>query len=246
MQLNTIKPATGAKHAKKRVGRGIGSGTGKTAGLGHKGQKARAGGYHKIGFEGGQMPLQRRLPKRGFVSPTRYHTAEVRLSDLNKLTADVIDILVLKEFGVVPIHALSAKVIVAGEIKRSVTLHGLLASKGAKAAVEAAGGKVEIPEGAEAVLAASGKKAARKAAAVVKAKSRAQTTSATIAEEKAKAEAEAEAKGETKSKAKAEAKAQPKAKADAKTETRADTKAEPKAKGGKPKPVASQKTKKAE
>ncbi len=240
MQLNTIKPAAGAKRAKKRVGRGIGSGTGKTAGLGHKGQRARAGGYHKTGFEGGQMPLQRRLPKRGFVSATRDDTAEVRLSDLNRLTADTIDILVLKESGVVPIHALSAKVIVSGEIKRSVTLHGLLVSRGARAAVEAAGGKVEMPAGAEAGPAASGKKAARRAEAVVKAKTRAETTSATIAEEKAKAEALAEAKGETK------AKARTKAKAESKAETGADPKAATKTKGGKPKPAASQKNKKAE
>lgn len=238
MQLNTIKPAAGAKHAKKRVGRGIGSGTGKTAGLGHKGQRARAGGYHKTGFEGGQMPLQRRLPKRGFVSTTRDDTAEVRLSDLNRLVADTIDILVLKEFGVVPIHALSAKVIVSGEIKRSVTLHGLLVSKGARAAVEAAGGKVEMPDSAAAKPAASGKKAARKVEAVAKAKIRAETTSATIAVEKAKAEAEAEAKGETKAKAQAKAKA--------KAEPKADAKDDAKAKGGKPKPAASQKNKKAE
>src|ERR1700687_3132632 len=117
MQLNALKPAPGAKQPRHRVGRGMGSGSGKTAGLGHKGQRARAGGYHKTGFEGGQMPLQRRLPKRGFVSATRDDTAEVRLSDLDKLAADTIDILVLKESGVVPIHALSAKVIVAGEIK---------------------------------------------------------------------------------------------------------------------------------
>src|SRR3974390_1298369 len=100
MQLNTIRPAAGAKHAKKRVGRGIGSGTGKTAGLGHKGQKARAGGYHKTGFEGGQMPLQRPLPKRGFISLTRDDTAEVRLSDFNRLKSETIDIHVLKEAGV--------------------------------------------------------------------------------------------------------------------------------------------------
>jgi len=163
MQLNTIKPAAGAKHAKKRVGRGIGSGLGKTAGLGHKGQKARAGGYHKVGFEGGQMPLQRRLPKRGFVSPLRHDTAEVRLSDLNKLDADVIDILALKAAGVVPIHALSAKVIVSGALKRKVVLHGLLVSKGARVAVEAAGGKVELPATADVAVPAA---AAPEAAAV--------------------------------------------------------------------------------
>ena len=239
MQLNTIRPAAGAKHAKKRVGRGIGSGTGKTAGLGHKGQRARAGGYHKTGFEGGQMPLQRRLPKRGFVSAMRDDTAEVRLSDLERLAVDTIDILVLKEAGVVPIHALSAKVIVAGEIKRSVTLHGLLVSKGARAAVEAAGGKIEMPAGAEVKPAASGKKAARKAAAMAKAKIRAETNSATIAAENAKAEAEAAAKGETKAK-------QPKAKAEAKADTRADAKADSKDKGGKGKSAAPSKNKKAE
>src|SRR3989304_10023810 len=221
MQLNTIKPAAGAKHAKKRVGRGIGSGTGKTAGLGHKGQRARAGGFHKSGFEGGQMPLQRRLPKRGFVAQTRNDTAEVRLSDLNRLKADTIDILVLKDVGVVPIHALSAKVIVSGEIKRKVTLHGLLASKGAKAAGGGAGGKGEMPAGAEAGPAAAGKKAIRKAAGIVKAGTRAHTTTETIAAEKAKAEAEAGTKAETKAKAKAE-----------RAETKAEAKAEPKAKPG--------------
>src|SRR5579862_5346583 len=165
MQLNTIKPAAGAKHAKRRVGRGIGSGLGKTAGRGHKGQSSRAGGYHKVGFEGGQMPLQRRLPKRGFNSPMRNDTAEVRLSDLNRLKADTIDILVLKDAGIVPIHALSAKVIVSGELKRKVTLHGLLASKGARAAVEAAGGKLEMPDSGG-KPAKEGKKVARRAAAI--------------------------------------------------------------------------------
>jgi len=207
MFLNTIKPAAGAKHAKKRVGRGIGSGTGKTAGLGHKGQRARAGGYHKVGFEGGQMPLQRRLPKRGFVSQMRDDTAEVRLGDLNRLKADVIDILVLKDSGLVPIHALTAKVIVTGELKRKVTLSGLLTSKGAKAAVEAAGGTVEMAATAEAPK-GKGKKAAAKVAAIAKAEQRAATTSASIAEEKAKAGADAEAKPKVK-KAKPAADAQP-------------------------------------
>ena len=231
MQLNTIKPAAGAKHAKKRVGRGIGSGTGKTAGLGHKGQKARAGGYHKTGFEGGQMPLQRRLPKRGFVSPLRDDTAEVRLSDLNKLTADTIDILVLKGAGVVPIHALSAKVIVAGEIRRKVTLHGLLTSKGAKAAVEAAGGTVEMPAHAVAASAKPGKKVAARAAATAKAAVRAATTAATIAAEKAIAESQAEAKAEAKTKAKSETRAD-------KKEAKAEVKAGPKARAGKDKSAA--------
>jgi large subunit ribosomal protein L15 len=142
MQLNQIKPAEGSKHAKRRVGRGIGSGLGKTAGRGHKGQKSRSGGFHKVGFEGGQMPLQRRLPKRGFVSLTRGDTAQVRLSDLQKLPVDTIDILALKQAGVVPATALRAKVVLAGEIKRAVKLQGLLLTKGARAAVEAAGGSI--------------------------------------------------------------------------------------------------------
>ena len=145
MRLNTIKPAPGSKHYKKRVGRGIGSGTGKTAGRGHKGQKERSGGFHKVGFEGGQMPLQRRLPKRGFNSHLRDDTAEVRLSDLQKLAADVIDLAALKSAGVVAQPALRAKVILTGEIKRKVQLKGLLVSKGARAAIEAAGGNVEAP-----------------------------------------------------------------------------------------------------
>ena len=142
MQLNQIKPAAGAKHAKRRVGRGIGSGLGKTAGRGHKGQKSRAGGFHKVGFEGGQMPLQRRLPKRGFVSLTRNDTAEVRLSDLEKMPVDTVDLLALKQAGVVPATALSAKVVKTGELKRALKLQGLLLTKGARAAVEAAGGSV--------------------------------------------------------------------------------------------------------
>ena len=148
MKLNGIKPAAGSKRGRKRVGRGFGC-RGKTAGRGHKGQKARSGGFHKIGFEGGQMPLQRRLPKRGFVSPLRDDTAEVRLSDLQKLAADVIDLAALKSAGVVPQPALRAKVILAGEIKRKVLLKGLLVSKGARAAIEAAGGSVETPVAVE-------------------------------------------------------------------------------------------------
>jgi large subunit ribosomal protein L15 len=144
MRLNEIKPARGAKHARKRVGRGTGS-HGKTAGRGHKGQKSRRGGYHKVGFEGGQMPLQRRVPKRGFVSPRRDDTAEVRLSDLQKMPLEVIDLAALKKVGVVPQRALCAKVILAGELKRKVALKGLLASKGARAAIEAAGGSIEAP-----------------------------------------------------------------------------------------------------
>jgi len=142
MRLNSIKPAEGSKHAAKRVGRGIGSGLGKTAGRGHKGQKSRTGGFHKVGFEGGQMPLQRRLPKRGFVSPMKGRKAEVRLSELDKLPVDEIDMLVLKQAGVVAADALSAKVILSGEITRKVTIKGVGATKGAKAAIEAAGGSV--------------------------------------------------------------------------------------------------------
>jgi large subunit ribosomal protein L15 len=145
MRLNEIRPAAGSKHAKKRPGRGIGSGLGKTSGRGHKGQKSRAGGYHKVGFEGGQMPLQRRLPKRGFSSHLRNDTAEVRLSDLQKITAEVIDLATLKSAGIVSREALRGKVILAGELKRKVALKGLLVSKGARAAIEAAGGSVELP-----------------------------------------------------------------------------------------------------
>lgn len=147
MELNGIKPAPGSKRARRRVGRGPGSGLGKTAGRGHKGQKARSGGFHKIGFEGGQMPLQRRLPKRGFVSPSKNDTAEVRLSDLNTLEAKEIDILALKQAGIVPARALSAKIMLSGKITRAVKIKGLRVSKGARAAVEAAGGSIETAKG---------------------------------------------------------------------------------------------------
>ncbi len=140
MRLNTIQPAEGAKKAKKRVGRGIGSGLGKTCGRGHKGQKSRSGGFHKVGFEGGQMPLQRRLPKRGFVSPTAGDVAEVRLSDLERIPVDDIDLLVLKQAGVVPRAAKAAKVILAGSLTRKLTLRGIAATKGARNAIKAAGG----------------------------------------------------------------------------------------------------------
>lgn len=143
MRLNSIKPAAGATFSKRRVGRGIGSGFGKTAGRGHKGQKSRAGGFHKVGFEGGQMPLQRRLPKRGFASLTRGNTAEVKLSALDKLPVDAIDIKVLKQAGVVPKTVLSAKVILSGNINRAIKLQGILVTKGAKAAIETLGGSVE-------------------------------------------------------------------------------------------------------
>ncbi len=142
MQLNKIQPAQGAKHAKRRVGRGIGSGLGKTAGRGHKGQKSRAGGFHKVGFEGGQMPLQRRLPKRGFVSLTRNDTAQVRLSDLQNIPVDSIDLLALKQAGIVHANAMTAKVILKGELTRAVKLQGILATVGARGAIEAAGGSL--------------------------------------------------------------------------------------------------------
>lgn len=140
--MNSIKPAEGAKKAARRVGRGIGSGLGKTCGRGHKGQKSRAGGFHKVGFEGGQMPLQRRLPKRGFVSLTNHRNAEVRLSELERLPVDDIDLLVLMQAGIVPPDTLSAKVVLSGAISKKVTLRGVGATKGAKAAIEAAGGSV--------------------------------------------------------------------------------------------------------
>jgi len=145
MRLNSIKPASGSKHAKKRVGRGTGCGLGKTAGRGHKGQKARAGGFHKVGFEGGQMPLHRRLPKRGFLSLSANDTAEVRLGDLQKLSAEVIDLATLKVAGLAHASALHAKVILAGSIERKVALKGLGTSKGAREAIEKAGGSVEAP-----------------------------------------------------------------------------------------------------
>jgi len=142
MRLNTLKPAPGSKKPRLRVGRGIGSGMGKTAGRGHKGQKARSGGYHKVGFEGGQMPLQRRLPKRGFTSLTRDAVAEVRLSDLEKMKADTIDLAVLKAEGVVHRHATGAKVILSGKLSRKLAVSGVGVTKGAKSAIEAAGGTV--------------------------------------------------------------------------------------------------------
>jgi large subunit ribosomal protein L15 len=142
MELNTIKPGAGSKHASKRVGRGIGSGLGKTAGRGHKGQKSRAGGFHKVGFEGGQMPMQRRLPKRGFVSLVAGRNVEVRLSELEKLPVGEVDLLVLKQAGFVPADALSAKVILSGTLSKKIALKGVGATRGAKAAIEALGGSV--------------------------------------------------------------------------------------------------------
>jgi len=142
MELNSIKPAAGAKHAKRRVGRGIGSGLGKTAGRGHKGQKSRSGGYHKVGFEGGQMPMHRRLPKRGFKSHLLKFNAEITLSTLEQLGADTVDMLTLKQAGLVGELAKVVKVIKSGELKKAVKLNGIGATAGAKAAIEAAGGSV--------------------------------------------------------------------------------------------------------
>lgn len=142
MELNGIKPADGSKHAKRRVGRGIGSGLGKTAGRGHKGQKSRAGGFHKVGFEGGQMPLQRRLPKRGFKSQLLKYNAEVTLTSLEKLGLAEVDMLALKQAGLVGQIAKVVKVIKSGELTKAVKLTGIGASAGAKAAIEAAGGSV--------------------------------------------------------------------------------------------------------
>ena len=142
MQLNNIKPSAGSKHAKRRVGRGIGSGLGKTAGRGHKGQKSRSGGYHKVGFEGGQMPLQRRLPKRGFKSHQLKYNDEITLSDLQALSIDEVDLQSLKQAGLVGEIIRHVKVIKSGELTRKVTLKGVAATAGAKAAIEAAGGSI--------------------------------------------------------------------------------------------------------
>jgi len=147
MRLNSLKPARGANKDRHRVGRGGGSGWGKTAGRGHKGQKARSGGFHKLGFEGGQMPLHRRLPKRGFTSLTRDAVAEVRLSDLEKLSVAEVDLAALRSAGIVPQSALGAKIIVSGKLTRKLDVKGdVKASKGARAAIEGAGGKVEVVE----------------------------------------------------------------------------------------------------
>ena len=142
MELNTLKPAAGSKKARRRVGRGIGSGLGKTAGRGHKGQKSRAGGFHKVGFEGGQMPLQRRMPKRGFVAVTIEKAAEVRLGDLRKVEGDTMDLVALKAAGILPGSVKRAKIILAGKADKAYKVEGLGVTKGAKAAIEAAGGSI--------------------------------------------------------------------------------------------------------
>ena len=144
MKLNTLKPAPGANQPRHRVGRGVGSGWGKTAGRGHKGQKARSGGFHKVGFEGGQMPLHRRLPKRGFKSPTRNDIAEVRTSELQSMQAADIDLAALKAEGIVPRDALAAKVILSGKLDRKIALKEIQVSKGARAMIEGAGGSIQL------------------------------------------------------------------------------------------------------
>ena len=216
MQLNTIKPAAGAKHARRRVGRGIGSGLGKTAGRGHKGQKSRSGGFHKVGFEGGQMPLQRRLPKRGFNSLARGLTAEVRLSDLQKMVGTDIDLKALKEAGVVPEATEAVKVILSGKLERKVSLSGLRVTKGARAAIEAAGGSIAALEVKAPV--GKGKKAKARVDAIAKAKAR--------------AEAPKGVKAEPADKAKAKPKS-PKAPKGGAPEPAAKAKSKPKAKGEK-------------
>jgi len=143
MKLNTLSPAEGSKKSRKRVGRGIGSGDGKTAGRGHKGQKSRSGGYHKVGFEGGQMPLQRRLPKRGFASRTARYNDEIRLYQIQVMKADVIDLETLRAEGLIGHDIRKVKIINTGDLERAVTIKGLAVTKGAQAAIEAAGGKVE-------------------------------------------------------------------------------------------------------
>lgn len=143
MRLNTLSPADGSRSDAERVGRGAGSGTGKTAGRGHKGQKARSGGYHKVGFEGGQMPLQRRVPKVGFRSRKSLYAAEIRLSELNRVEGDVVSMATLQAAGLIARNAQSAKVILSGKVERAVTLQGVGATKGAAAAIKNAGGKVE-------------------------------------------------------------------------------------------------------
>ena len=167
MELNSIKPAEGAKKARRRVGRGIGSGLGKTAGRGHKGQKSRAGGYHKVGFEGGQMPLQRRLPKRGFLAVTIDKAVEVRSGDLRKVPVDSIDLASLVKAGLVPAGTKRAKIILAGKVEKAFKISGLMASKGAKEAIEKAGGSVaalEVVVAPDKLAAKNAKPAAKPAA----------------------------------------------------------------------------------
>ena len=220
MRLNTMKPADGSKKNRRRVGRGIGSGLGKTAGRGHKGQKSRSGGFHKVGFEGGQMPLQRRLPKRGFVSLAKNENAEVRLSDLARLPLVEIDVLALKAAGMVPVGAKTVKVIRTGTLDKAVKLlAGVLATKGAKAAIEAAGGSVaDVPPRIVKIEEKAWQKAAKAEKAEPKTEKAEKKTEQKAektekAEQKAaKAEQKTEQKAEPKSKQKAEPKSKQKTK----------------------------------
>ncbi len=200
MRLNDLKPAPGSRSDRHRVGRGIGSGWGKTSGRGHKGQKARAGGFHKVGFEGGQMPLHRRLPKRGFTSLSRRFVDVVRLSELQKLGAEEIDLMVLKQAGVVSALAMDARVIKSGEISRRVSVRGIGVTKGAKAAIEAAGGNVIAP--------VAEKKAGRKQARYAERQKALEASIAAAegkpAQKKAAAKAPAKPAGEAASKKKAD------------------------------------------
>jgi len=207
MRLNTIKPAAGSKSPRHRVGRGIGSGWGKTAGRGHKGQKSRAGGFHKVGFEGGQMPLHRRLPKRGFKSATRRYVEVVRLSDLQGLDAAEVDLLTLKQAGIVSIHALDARVVLSGELKRKVSVRGIGVTKGARVAIEAAGGTIA----AAAAPAADAKPGKRLAKAQARAKARAEGIAKAAPIVKAEAKPAAKAKKADAAEAKPKGEAKPKA-----------------------------------
>ena len=187
MRLNTIQPAPGAKSARKRVGRGRGSGHGRTAGRGDKGQKSRSGGYHKVGFEGGQMPLQRRLPKRGFRSSAKRHAAEIRLHDLAKVDGDVVDLDALYKAGVIGRHITRAKAILSGEITRAVTLRGIAATAGARRAIEAAGGTVEsVPEAAAKSSTKASTKASTKTATESAAKASTKTSTKASAKKSTK------------------------------------------------------------
>jgi large subunit ribosomal protein L15 len=214
MRINTIKPASGSKRLRLRVGRGASAGQGKTCGRGVKGQRARKGGYHKVGFEGGQTPIDRRLPKFGFRSDIKRTRSEVRLDELNKIDGGIIDLEALKKAGVVPVFAERAKVVLSGELKKAVTLKGIFVTKGARAAIEAAGGTIEAPEvRAEDQPKARDPEARARAEAKIKAKA--------DADEKAKTDAKA-AKDDAKA-AKASAKAAKEARIEADSESKGRT-----------------------
>lgn len=222
MQLNSLSPAPGSKKARRRVGRGIGSGLGKTAGRGHKGQKSRAGGFHKVGFEGGQMPLHRRLPKRGFLSHLKRLTAEVRLADLERIEGDDIDLAKLRQAGLVPARAERARIILAGKITKRFNVKDVVVTKGARAAIEALGGSVTIDP--EVAAAAQARVDAIKARAekVAQAQARASKADAdkAAAEKAAADKASTKGAGGGKSKGDGKAKAEGKAKSAPKTDSK--------------------------